>query len=186
MWKVIEYCSIEQLDDREIFWTARLGTKLPNGFNKTDGGKGCRGFVPSENTCTKMSNAWSAERKQINGECTKLRWESDEYRLSMQQKLIAAWTNERKELISTKMKARFATMTNAERLARSKKISDSHADMSGSKNPRARAVRCLETREVFSTLKEAATHYGINYSTLKSYMQGWNTNTKGYNFEYLN
>ena len=39
--EVIEECyTVEQLNAREIFWIAALNTKVPNGYNQTDGGEG--------------------------------------------------------------------------------------------------------------------------------------------------
>lgn len=38
--EVLEKCPIEKLDEREIYWIAKLNTKFPNGYNLTDGGKG--------------------------------------------------------------------------------------------------------------------------------------------------
>ena len=39
--EVLEECtSSDQLNEREIFWIAKLNCKIPNGYNKTDGGDG--------------------------------------------------------------------------------------------------------------------------------------------------
>ena len=53
--EVIETCSVEQLNDREIFWIAELKSKAPNGYNLTDGGDGGRGCSPSAETRAKIS-----------------------------------------------------------------------------------------------------------------------------------
>ena len=50
---VIEECPVEQLDEREMFWIAALNTKIPNGYNLTDGGL-CNSN-PSEETRAKIS-----------------------------------------------------------------------------------------------------------------------------------
>lgn len=41
--EVIEECSVEQLNEREMFWIALLNSKAPNGYNLTDGGDGIVG-----------------------------------------------------------------------------------------------------------------------------------------------
>ena len=49
------------LNEREIFWIAKLNTKVPNGYNLTDGGEGL--VNPSDETRAKMS----ANRPDISG-----------------------------------------------------------------------------------------------------------------------
>ena len=41
--EIIEECSVEQLNEREIFWIAALNSKAPSGYNLTDGGDGIVG-----------------------------------------------------------------------------------------------------------------------------------------------
>ena len=53
--EVIEECPIEKLNEREIFWIAELGSKVPNGYNLTDGGDGA--LNPSPETRARMSAA---------------------------------------------------------------------------------------------------------------------------------
>ena len=44
--EVIEECATpEQLNEREIFWIAKLNTKHPHGYNMTDGGEGATGLT---------------------------------------------------------------------------------------------------------------------------------------------
>ena len=51
--EVIEECeTAEQLNEREIFWIAKLNTKAPNGYNYTEGGEGLKG--PAVETLAKM------------------------------------------------------------------------------------------------------------------------------------
>ena len=61
MVEVIEECSVEKLNEREIFWIAELNSKAPNGYNLTDGGEGL--INPSEETRAKMS----ANRPDVSG-----------------------------------------------------------------------------------------------------------------------
>jgi len=43
--EVLEECyTVEQLNEREIFWISALSCKHPNGYNHTDGGEGTAGL----------------------------------------------------------------------------------------------------------------------------------------------
>ena len=66
--EVIEECDTrEQLNEREIFWIAELNTKVPNGYNMTDGGEGTVGCYPSDETRAKLSVATSGENNPFFG-----------------------------------------------------------------------------------------------------------------------
>lgn len=51
--EIIEECTVEQLNEREIFWIRELNSKTPTGYNLTDGGEGVTSFT--EETLAKMS-----------------------------------------------------------------------------------------------------------------------------------
>ena len=54
----IEKCnSSDQLNEREIFWIKKLNSKLPNGYNLTDGGGGISGYKLSKETKQKISKS---------------------------------------------------------------------------------------------------------------------------------
>lgn len=55
--EIIEECPVEMLNEREIFWIAELNTKVPNGYNLTDGGYGHRGYKPTPEACANLSKA---------------------------------------------------------------------------------------------------------------------------------
>ena len=44
--------------------------------------------------------------------------------------------------------------------------------LTGSKNPKARKVRCINTGEEFPTVKEASKHYNISDNTIRDMMKG--------------
>ena len=59
--EIIEVCPVEQLNEREMFWIKELNTKVPNGYNLTDGGEGTSGWI-----CTDKTRAiLSAQRKGV-------------------------------------------------------------------------------------------------------------------------
>ena len=49
-----------------------------------------------------------------------------------------------------------------------RKISQNHADFSGSKNPRARKVQCITTEEIFNCIQEGADYYHINRNCISA------------------
>ena len=51
--EVIEVCPVEQLNEREMFWIKELNSKVPNGYNLTDGGEGVGGCT--DETRAKLS-----------------------------------------------------------------------------------------------------------------------------------
>lgn len=52
------------------------------------------------------------------------------------------------------------------------KMSENHADFSGSKNPSAKKVYCIELDEYFDTMKDAFLKYGINKNSICSCCTG--------------
>lgn len=56
VWTVLEYCDIDELNDREIYWIAYYDT-YKNGFNANEGGGGNRGYQKSEETLRKSSES---------------------------------------------------------------------------------------------------------------------------------
>ncbi len=53
--QVLEECETqEQLNEREIFWIAALNSKVPNGYNITNGGEGNLGWKHTPESIAKM------------------------------------------------------------------------------------------------------------------------------------
>ena len=51
----LEYCSLEQLDEREIYWIGYYNSQNQEfGYNLADGGLGCRGYKHTEEEIMKM------------------------------------------------------------------------------------------------------------------------------------
>ena len=66
--EVLEECyTVEQLNEREIFWIAALNTKVPNGYNITDGGEGNLGLSHTKETRDQMSIDRSGEKNAFFG-----------------------------------------------------------------------------------------------------------------------
>ena len=63
-----ENLKAEELSIREVFWIEKLNTKLPNGYNLTDGGEGTIGY---KKTLTQIENHKNAIRGKKTSEETK-------------------------------------------------------------------------------------------------------------------
>lgn len=64
--EILEETTIEQINDREIYWIAKMKTKK-YGYNMTDGGEGTRGVTLNEKTRAKMSKAKSGKNHPFYG-----------------------------------------------------------------------------------------------------------------------
>ncbi len=54
--EVLEECkTLEELNEREMYWIRKLNSKKPNGYNRTDVGNGRRGHHLSEDTKKRLS-----------------------------------------------------------------------------------------------------------------------------------
>jgi len=63
--QLIETCSIDKLDEREIFWIQFLDTMAPDGYNLTIGGKSPRGMKHTQETNDKKRK-WMLEYCKTN------------------------------------------------------------------------------------------------------------------------
>jgi group I intron endonuclease len=52
--EILEFCNSDNWQEREKFWINKIGSKFPNGYNFTDGGKGGEGKIFSESTKSQM------------------------------------------------------------------------------------------------------------------------------------
>lgn len=65
---VIEYCSVDQLDDREIYWISFYQSNDPKkGYNLTTGGDGIRGLERTEEHRKNLSKALKGREGPMKG-----------------------------------------------------------------------------------------------------------------------
>ena len=63
-WEILMHCtSKSMLDAAEIFFIDRYNTKVPNGYNLTDGGGGNSGCIVSKETREKKSESMKGKNK---------------------------------------------------------------------------------------------------------------------------
>ena len=65
------------------------------------------------------------------------------------------------------------------------KMSENHADVRGEKNPRARKVICVETKQIFDTLKQAGEWCNISKENICQCCKGRQKTAGGYHWKYL-
>ena len=182
-WAILEYCPEEMLNEREEYWIKTLNTRHPYGFNLTTGGDNL--YQRSDISRKRMSESWDETRKIEQSKRNKELWDSDEYRERLHESFVNAWTDERKERISARKKDIWAKMSEEDKDKIIRKIKANHADLSGSKNPHARTIQCLETLEVYNCIKDASDKLNINYSTLRKHLQGRSRHAGGLHFAYI-
>jgi group I intron endonuclease len=189
----------EDADWAETLLIKELNTKVPNGYNLTDGGGGTRGYKHTEEykkhlsdsmigekhhgfgkkrtveTRKKMSAAHTGkERTKEHGMNIGLAQRGKTISISHRQKLSTALKG---KMVGDKhpMYGRHHTKEAKEKIglkARSPERNGKNHSMYGKPAVNAQSVRCVETGEVFSSIRLAAKHYSISPSGISSQMSG--------------
>lgn len=195
---VLEYCDVDKLDQREIYWIQQKDS-FNLGYNMTLGGGGIRGYQPTDETREKISvalrgRAFSEETKQkmrdnhadFSGEhhpTYGVKWADHvgpEGQASMRKKLSIRMSGAgnpnygktyTKEEIARRMKVHARNYElNGNPLTGRKR-----PELSGANAVSAVPVRCLNTLEYFGCVKDAATAYSVSPSSI---VQCYNHKTK--------
>lgn len=90
------------LDERETYWIKELNSR-ENGYNETDGGKGCPGRVTAEETRAKIALANMAENNGMFGTT----W-SEEKRESMRERMLGPNNHNYGKPLSDEVKAKLS------------------------------------------------------------------------------
>jgi len=176
--EVLEECDLESLNEREIYYIEKIKPE----YNRTKGGDGASGHHVSEAT------------RQILREKAKAQWE----RLSEEQKQLVINTQlignrkgvkrpSRKLSEETKQKLRefnLGRKQSKETIEKRKQtfIEKKKNGYVQTNQSHRKPVICIETGEVFESVKEASEKY--NLSTLSGHLKGRYTNSKGKHFKY--
>ena len=184
---IIEECSEEELNNKEIYWIKTLDT-YHNGYNQTEGGEGTH--LPEEikiKIGAASKNWWSnSENKNKMSEARKgdgSFWYGKTFPEDMVQKLSDAHKNPSDEIrkkyseshkgksLSEETKCKISQSSKGRVLSEEtkKKISESKT---GKNNPKARVVYCIELDEYFWSAIEAHNKYGISVSGICSCCRG--------------
>lgn len=85
---IVEEAPNDLLNEKEIYWISFYNTKIPNGYNLTDGGDGTKGFSRLQSDEERLQKSYSMrkffeehpERKEELRERTLQLWQNPEYR----------------------------------------------------------------------------------------------------------
>lgn len=180
--EVLEQCSLDKLEEREIHYIETLNTYLhaenSNGYNMTLGGGGIRGHKHTEETKRKIGESEKGEKNHLYGkrlsfehrrkisESEKGKIISEEHRKRISESNRGkTLSEETKQKISESSKGVAKTEEHKERISQAKK-----GKHKGANNSNSKKVMC-ENKE-FSCVRECAEYYAINYGTMKSWLQG--------------
>jgi len=160
-WEIIEICNNNDvLDEREKYYINSLKTTDPTkGYNITDGGTG--------------GNTW----KNLSEEDLKIA----KKRLSESGKLSYLKNPERKLKLSLCLKK---IRNCPEKSLKNRQISSERLKLLNKTDnrfnkPRSICVKHIETNLIFSSLKEAAKHFGIHYATVSTSILKKKSSRKG-------
>jgi group I intron endonuclease len=69
---ILEFCDSQNIKQREKFWIKKLNTKVPNGYNLTEGGDGLIGYKHTEESKKKIGDksGWNKGLKNIYSDKT--------------------------------------------------------------------------------------------------------------------
>jgi group I intron endonuclease len=168
---VLEQCEARQLNEREQFYLNQKPW-----FNVCEfADSGMRGRVHSEETRVKMSKAWETRKdKSPNKGATP----TPEVRAKISAALKGrALSEETRVKMSAARKGKRVPPEAAAKVSASKM---------GVANVKVRkAVRCVETGQVFESLKSAAEYLQGDSATLSNHLKGRKPRFKGFTFEYV-
>jgi group I intron endonuclease len=179
---VIEECDNDILDDREIYWIGVENTTLPNGYNKTTGGKG-RPFPLDDTTKFKMSASRTGRRhtEESKAKMSKSRkgWNpSESTRAKMRNHALAMMDKLQSDDVKAK---RTSAMVDTKSREEWKRL------VSGANHPKSKKVRCVETGEVFQSIELAGKSIGrVGGQSVKRVLDGMRKTTGGFHWEYVN
>ena len=164
--EVVEECSIEELDEKEIYYIEQyrsyVGWKDSNGYNMTLGGGGSRGVKVSKESRQKMGDSRRGEKNHNYGK-PMTKEAKEKLRRAKIGKTLSDYHKRRISESLLREKNPFYGKTHTEETK--KKMRENHADIKGGKNPKAKKVICEGV--VYDCLKDCAEFYGINYDTMK-------------------
>lgn len=167
--EVLEECDKSLLDEREIFWIEKLKPE----YNRTRGGRGVTGISFSEETKEKLREAgkkqWNSKTEEEKAQIIKNNLKGPQVGHSVSEET-------REKLRNANLGKKQSQETIKKRCA---KLKGRHRDNSYRNKP----VICIETGEVFKSIKDANEKYGL--STLCGHLKGKYKTCKGKHYRYL-
>lgn len=173
--EVIEECEAELLDEREMYWIARLNPQ----YNRNEGGGGCKGFRLSPEIRKRISQ----KNKQYWNQLPDDKKEKIQERLCGPPKGHKVSEETRAKLRAANLGKKQSAETVDKRKATiaKKKLSGYVQTNSGHK----KKVRCVETNQIFESVKAAGNAFSVPPSSISAVLKGHYQTCKGNRFEYV-
>ena len=204
---ILDECkTIDELNEREIYWIKKLNTKTPNGYNLTDGGVGTTGHTYTVDARKNaLKRVFSLEQLRHMSEVAPNRNENRTvggYHWRQIGSPQIQSTNKKKAVLcvetnqifdSIKAASRWAGVSKSliSRVLSNKKLTaggyhwkileDYYAD-ANERIPKKTAIMCVETGEVFPMVKTAAEWAGVTSSTISAALAGRTQTAGGYHW----
>ena len=149
--------SHEELDEKERFWIKYYDCLVPNGYNICAGGEGVKGWHPTP-----------------------------EHRERLRQSHLGKGVGKDNPMYGkTGDLNPFYGKKHSEETRKRMSEHAKQRNLSYGNNPRARKVRCINTGEVFNSVKEAAERYGLSRTAVNNCCTGYRNSCYGYKWEYV-
>lgn len=175
VFKILEECSVERLDEREVFWISNIKPE----YNRSSGGSGCKDHKVSQD----VRKTLSEKNKQY--------WMllPDEKKLEVCSRLTGQPAGHSVKQ-STREKLRQANIGKKQSYERIQKFRETMRIKKENgwvkdNSYRRKKIICIETGESFSSVKEAAAQLGLNPNGISAVLNNRQENTRGKHFSYV-
>lgn len=171
--EVIAECdNIDELNELEKFWIAKLNCKAPNGYNLTDGGFGVVGYKRKSISETARRNMSAAHAKR-SILCIEKGIEFESITAA------AKWCNGHTENISRACRGIKLTASGFHW-----KYAEKQVELVEHKGRKTRAVYCIETKTFYESIKYAAENNNCDTARIVRACQNINKTAAGYHWCY--
>lgn len=151
----------EELDQKEIYYIKLYNSKYPNGYNLSDGGSTTKGYHHRQESKDKM--------REVKRKCGKKI--SEAYIGEGNPFYGKKHSEESKKKMSEKRKG-YKHLTEEQII----KLRNSHFKTK---------VMCIETNEIFNSIREAGEKYNIKETHISRVCRGGRKTTGGYHWKYI-
>lgn len=176
--EIIEHCgTVEELNEREIFWIAELNCKFPNGYNLTDGGEGSNGYKATPEISAKLSLMRKGRKN------------TPEQRAKISAKLKGKIFDEETKAKISKSKMGHSVSEETRKKLRAanlgkKATPETKAKMSAA-SVNKRSVRCIELGKIFESITSATNFLTISRSKIITACRNSERTAGSYHWEYV-
>ena len=162
--EVIENCqTIDELNEREIFWIKYFSCRRPTGYNLTGGGEGSTGHIVTLEARKKISEAHKGKRGRICSEETKAKISA-----SNKGHLVS---DEARKMISAAHKG--------------KKLSEETKSKMSAAKKNKQPILCIENGKIFESIASAAKWATVAACTITTACKYENRTAGGYHWQYV-